>query len=404
MMKKEDRREPMNHRILVDQLHSIDWSFEGEDSLTDTHGLHPYPAKFPPQIPATILETVLKNMKISRVLDPFGGSGTTALESAKLGIKSTSNDLNKITQVIAYAKLLKPNNEEEKILSDHISEIVNFSVNKKIFSRTVKSNTDDIADLIPSIPNIEKWFSKQVQLELAVIKLVINKLQSARLQRYCLAILSSIITTVSFQAEETRYSSKPREINFGETLKTYSSKFKSSLLTSNRLLHDFTSYVDLTSKDMRIEEGFDDTFEICITSPPYPNVTDYHLYHRHRNFWLGQDPVKFGKSEIGSHLRHQKENTGFQHYIDEMAVSLSNIEKSLVHGGLMFMVVGSGIFKGIEYDTSKSIIERASQLGFRHITTITRDLPKNKRTFTVAGRRASKEDIVVMEKFGGASS
>ena len=45
---------------------------------------------------------------------------------------------------------------------------------------------------------------------------------------------------------------------------------------------------------------------------------DYHLYHRFRLFWLGFDPRKLAKIEIGSHLRHQKEATGFSAYLGEM--------------------------------------------------------------------------------------
>jgi DNA modification methylase len=383
---------------LVDELNSVDWSFEGEYTRIDTHGMHPYPAKFPPQIPATILRIVKKYMDVNSVLDPFGGSGTTALEAAKLGALSTTNDLNKITLKIVAAKLMKPDTEEERILKTHLDDVMIISTDEEASTTLWGDDLEELRKFIPDIPNIDKWFAVQVQHELAAIKYRINSMASSRLQNYCLAVLSSIITSVSFQEEETKYRSLPRDVTFGNALKTYASKLKSVLKMSKSLPNDLTSFVNMTSKDMRLDEEFDRCFDICITSPPYPNVTDYHLYHRHRNFWLGEDPVVFGKAEIGSHLRHQKEKNGFEQYLLEMTTALKNIQKSMSSGGLLFMVVGSGIFKGVEYHTSQAIKEKAMDLGFSHITTINRKLPKNNRSFTGPGRRATEEQIVVLKK------
>ena len=71
---------------LVLSLKGVDWSFNGKGRGTDTHTLHPYPAKFIPQIPATILSIVRQLRTVDSVLDPFGGSGTTALEASKLNL------------------------------------------------------------------------------------------------------------------------------------------------------------------------------------------------------------------------------------------------------------------------------------------------------------------------------
>jgi DNA modification methylase len=50
-----------------------------------THGIHPYPAKFIPQIPHFFIQTCSKKGEV--VLDPFCGSGTTLVEVRALSIK-----------------------------------------------------------------------------------------------------------------------------------------------------------------------------------------------------------------------------------------------------------------------------------------------------------------------------
>lgn len=58
-------------------LHLIDWNFPGAKTDELTHGFHPYPAKFIPQIPRNIIKLLSKEGDI--VLDPFCGSGTTGV-------------------------------------------------------------------------------------------------------------------------------------------------------------------------------------------------------------------------------------------------------------------------------------------------------------------------------------
>ena len=72
-----------------------------------------------------------------------------------------------------------------------------------------------------------------------------------------------------------------------------------------------------------------ETIDLIVTSPPYGNATDYHLYHRFRLLWLGYNPRELAKIEIGSHLRHQKEASGFDEYLAEMQQSLSGMHSSL---------------------------------------------------------------------------
>lgn len=57
-----------------------------------THNLHPYPAKFIPQIPKELIVRLSK--KNNWVLDPFCGSGTSLVEARLTGRNSIGVDVN----------------------------------------------------------------------------------------------------------------------------------------------------------------------------------------------------------------------------------------------------------------------------------------------------------------------
>ena len=104
--------------------------------------------------------------------------------------------------------------------------------------------------------------------------------------------------------------------------------------------------------------------DLIVTSPPYANANDYHLYHRFRLFWLGFDPRKLAKKEIGSHLRHQKEQSGIQEYLEEMEQCLGHMIRGLRPGRFAVMVVGDSLFSGKLSHTAGLLGERAKKVGF----------------------------------------
>ncbi len=73
-----------------------------------THAIHNvYPAKFIPQVPRFVIKKF--NLKAKVILDPFAGSGTTAVESLLTGNSNISNDINPITKILVEVKTLKLN-------------------------------------------------------------------------------------------------------------------------------------------------------------------------------------------------------------------------------------------------------------------------------------------------------
>jgi hypothetical protein len=85
-------------------LDRVDWNFSGSATPgTSIHSLHSFPGNFIPQIPAYLIQ--LLSEPGDTVLDPFCGSGTTAIEAALLGRRSWMSDINTASLQVTRGKV-----------------------------------------------------------------------------------------------------------------------------------------------------------------------------------------------------------------------------------------------------------------------------------------------------------
>lgn len=388
--------EIININAVATALQSIDWSFTDDDTSFLTHDLHPYPAKFIPQIPGNCIAQL--SMPGELVLDPFGGSGTTALEAIRLGRRALSIDANAVGNLIGKVKTCNINRTASKDLHAIRSALAT----KLIDLPKPETLCNENKDHIPVIPNIDKWFPITSRGELALIKSCILKMESEKAIDIAMLSLSKIVLPASFQDSETRYSSKPKNIPQGETLKRFlvalDQIIKNVIRTQAAIRYGVCQFITADSRDLEQTIGKKDSIDLIITSPPYGNAMDYHLYHRFRLMWLGFDPRQLGKIEIGSHLRHQKESSGFMAYLSEMRQGISGMYRVLKPGRYAVLVLGDAVYKNELYHTAEELSSVAEEIGFDIVSLIERKIHKTKRSFIAAGRRASSEKLLVLRK------
>ena len=86
-------------------LDRIDWNFPGAgtDFPSVTLLMHWFPGNFIPQIPTAFIQALSKPGDL--VFDPFGGSGTTAVEAVRLGRKAILSDCVIACVLISAGKL-----------------------------------------------------------------------------------------------------------------------------------------------------------------------------------------------------------------------------------------------------------------------------------------------------------
>ena len=392
----ESANELRDPKKVQNGLKQIDWAFATDDTGFLTHDLHPYPAKFIPQIPGNCIARL--SMRGEAVLDPFGGSGTTALEAVRLGRRAFSIDANPVGTLIGKAKTC---NLDRPATAD-LRSLQIFLTTRLVGLPATDTLRGEYETWIPEIPNVEKWFPTSSLGELAMIRSKIMKMESVKARDVSLLALSRIVLSVSFQDSETRYSSRPRNVPQGETLKRFLIALD-TIIKNVRCTQAVVRYgvSDFQTADARsLVQGVckADSIDLIVTSPPYGNANDYHLYHRFRLLWLGHDPRALAKVEIGSHLRHQKEATGFDAYRGEMQECLAGMFRVLKPGRYAVLVVGDAIYKKVLYHGAEALNEEAKAVGFESVSVIERRLHQTKRSFAAAGRRATTEKILVLRK------
>lgn len=381
---------------IASALGAIDWSFTDDDTSFLTHDLHPYPAKFIPQIPGHCIANL--SLPGELILDPFGGSGTTALEAVRHGRRALSVDANAVGTLIGRVKTSNLDRTAARELHAIRSALTTLLVDLP----SPEILCEKHRACIPEIPNIDKWFPISSRGELAGIRERIGKITSEKARDIALLALSRIVLSVSFQDSETRYTSKPHEIPQGETIKRYlvalDAIVRNVIRTQAALRYGVSAFVTADTRNLAKDVCRPGTVDLIVTSPPYGNANDYHLYHRFRLLWLGHDPRNLGRIEIGSHLRHQKESSGFDTYAEEMEQTLQNMYEFLRPGRYAVLVVGDAIYKKVLYLAAELLGERAEKVGFETVCILDRQIHSTKRSFTAAGRRATTEKLLVIRR------
>jgi len=386
---------------LLRRLSTRDWSFTSDDTRYLTHDLHPYPAKFIPQIPAHLIAEL--SLPGDVVFDPFGGSATTAVEAVRLGRRAISCDANPLSALIGRVKTgfmdACIHTDLEQLFASIESHLAAPGSGGTAWYGTLK---EKYQAYIPNIPNLEKWFDSRVVAELSLLRHLIENTTEGIANDAAKLALSRIVIRMSNQESETRYVSVEKQVAPKLALRTY---LESLRMVSRRLelAADNLQYADarFILGDSRVDldgqiQG--NSVDLIVTSPPYPNATDYHLYHRFRLFWLGFDPRHLGRIEIGSHLRHQRNGSGFDEYKEDMRHVIESCHRVLSPGRYAVFVVGDALFKGETFSTSDAVGEVAATAGFDLAGVIQRPVHETKRSFAKPGRRARVEHLVVLRK------
>ena len=384
------------------RLQKVDWAFEESDTQYLTHNYHPYPARFIPQIPSKLIQCLSEVGEW--VFDPFCGAGTTLVEATLLDRNCIGNDLNPIGVLVSKVKSNLVSVEDKPALENLIADMEGY-FELATDTPSLIPNLSVIPEFsLPDIPNRDHWFTPTVQEELGILLARIDMVSSQFLADFCRVAISAILVSVSNQDGETRYARKEKEIPRGTVYKRFVSKLREMWTRMEGYRENrqpVTSQV--INNDVRVLEDFPPNLrvQLVITSPPYPNAFDYFLYHRHRMFWLGYDPIAMSKKEIGSHLNYQRKGTTEQNiaaFKDSMRLCFQSINSVLETYRFCCLVIGDSIFKKQLVENDQLIIEIAKDCGFKLEVNLERDIHAYRRSFSSAARRAKSEHIVILRK------
>ena len=158
---------------VVRQLEEVDWDFAGFIPGTrgiSIHGLHWYPAPFPPALVGSLIDILGKNGKT--FLDPFSGSGVGPIEAWSRGMHAFGIDGNRYVVGIARAKVDLVT-KGTKRLGEELAECY------RLFHRRAAPGWQGVEpELVCSRArfksDIIRWFVPSVLREIAILKCWIN--------------------------------------------------------------------------------------------------------------------------------------------------------------------------------------------------------------------------------------
>ncbi len=364
----------------LERLASTDWGFAGDTTRDLTHNLHPWPAKYIPPIPRAVIQACAQAG--ARVLDPFVGCGTTALEALRSGCIPVVSDVNPLAVLITRAKCEPPLADERQTILAWAAELPRAAV------------SDAAVSFVPVIPNVEYWFDEDVIAQLSVLRRAIAELGVARL--FLDVVFSSIILSVSHQESETRYRRVVRDVTGSDVLRRFQARLMQALSMAAEFEEVVPEDLPATIECCDARDGMTDSglCDVAVFSPPYPNSFDYHLYHRFRMFWLGFDPRTVKHQEIGAHLRYLDADT----WRRDMRASLQQTSVRLRDGAYCVVIVGDGVIVGEVVPSAQILTEEAIDLGFSLELDLIRPVASSRKSFNQSDARLRAEHVVVLRR------
>ena len=230
-------------------------SFEGQKLTRGRHKIHPYPAMLHPLLVDFLIDEYANEGDV--IFDPFCGSGVTLLQSSVRSHKSLGFDINPLALLVAKTKTTKYDISVLKKEFEHI---------KKRINRARKSS-------IPTINNIDYWYTKDVTRDLGRIRHVLKN------SKHYYQYFHFFLTTFAFTC---RHQSLTRNGEF----KRYRIKADKVAYAKNEVIDKFFDHTmamikefessdvpKLPSKPIRAnseeEIGKKIKYNLIITSPPY---------------------------------------------------------------------------------------------------------------------------------------
>ena len=396
------RSVPVDDEAAMARLEAIEWDFAAAKTSYLTHGLHPYPAKFIPQIPNALIQEL--SSVGETIADIFCGSGTTLLEALQLKRNAVGIDANPLATLISEAKTTSLTTSEFAELHEHRLRcqrllVVASSRTNDLFhtGHPFKSNAwrppRDVCDF---------WFLPHVVEELSELRHMIDLVPSHAARTLASVGLAAIVVNVSKQDSDTRYVRRQKPIKPGDTVRLYLSQLESGIGAVRELsdlVEDRFSCQVITANTL--DQPNTDKFDLVVTSPPYPNAYSYHLYHRTRLIWLGYDPDQFKKIEIGSHRKYSSKSDTratpdtFRAECEEIFLWLRERLKPNRHA---CFVIGDSTIDGARVDNASLLVRAADAAGFREIKRISRTIAPTRKAFNPRIGKIKNENILILKR------
>lgn len=282
-----------------------------------THWFYPYKGKFHPQMIRALLGIIGLGPG-DLVLDPFIGSGTTAIEAQLLGINCVGVDVSPLCRLIASVKTQSwAHLAEIEAASAYVAPCVEVAAQQRLFRSAEERE-------LPEGP-VKDFFD---------LAEMIARSDSSRRRRDA---------TEAFVHNRDRMLASVRD----------------HLEVKERLGLDFGA-VDIRTGDARALDLPDESVDGIVTSPPYSIALNYVKNDEHALEAMGYDLNELSEDFIGVRGTGKRR---FQLYDEDMQVVAREMQRVLRPGAMAAVVIGNMTYNGEEIDTTAMFTRACADAG-----------------------------------------
>lgn len=281
-----------------------------------THWIYPYRGKFHPQMIRALLNIVGITQQ-SLVLDPYVGSGTTALEASLLGAKCIGVDVSPLCILLTRVKTA-------------------------------------------SVTAVDK-IQQKVRALLEDVSLDPHDASIANDDNSVVADFVEVARMVAFSDMSRR--KRDIRVSFRKNLQAMleSVEAHASILERFHIVPGQVSAVLGDSRHLGMAGIREATIDAVVTSPPYSIALDYVKNDEHALEALGVDLPELRGGMTGVRGRGRKEKLAL--YNEDLKRMFCEVEKVLKPGAKAVFVIGDATVDGREYTTTQQMGEWAVEAG-----------------------------------------
>jgi len=327
----------------VRRLDRIDWNFPNTGTAPGSiHTLHWFPGNFIPQIPAALIQVL--SAPGALVLDPFAGSGTTAVEARRLGRRAIASDRISACVMITRAKIAFLDGALDR--RRRVALLAELTFEHQC--RTDRIGRGGEGDS----PELEAWFAPETLAQLRFLWQQIEAADSTSARAALQAIFSDVLFDCAAPGAALTVKGVRRRHHWGWV----ADNVRPRVLVSHNAIKLFRQRllaldgVDSPSgergaaalvvkQDARSLALPDEIVDLVVTSPPYIGVIDYIHANRLLYAWMGWSMRAEREHEIGARFRRTRVNASAEYGAD-LRRTRDEIVRVLKRGAACAVVLG----------------------------------------------------------------
>lgn len=272
--------------------------------------LFPWTGQFSPQLVQQLLEAYAPRSGV--VLDPFVGSGTSLIESARLGLAAYGSEINPAATILSQ-----------------VYEMVNMDSSQR--ADALDATRERLFDAIgspygPLFGDHPPGPADRAALEAALVRLWRDS--APGITR---TLAAALVVLCDFHRKHLK----------ADTIHKTWFRLEGTVRSLPESPHPIVvSHAD--ARALPVDSG---TIDMVLTSPPYINVHNYHQQFRRSVEALDWDILSLARSEIGSNRQNRANRflTVIQYSLD-MALALRELARVVRSGARLILVVGRESF------------------------------------------------------------